>query len=128
MFALISHLALIPTAVSGLISHLPLAFVGPALARPFLGLMSFVAQVTVTPTNSGMPGGGLAQKILGWTDQVALWGSLASLLVGAAVWGISQHAGNGYQAGRGRNFAVAGAVGSLLAGLSPTIVNTLFKG
>ena len=66
--------------------------------------------------------------MLDWTLQIALWGSLASLLVGATVWGISQHAGNGYQAGRGRNFAAAGAVGALLAGLSPTIVNTLFAG
>ena len=75
-----------------------------------------------------MPGAELAKKVLGWTDMAALWGSLASILIGAAVWGISQHAGNGYAAGRGRTFAVAGAVGALVAGLAPTIVNTLFQG
>ena len=108
-----------------------LAFLGvlpPAVAGPVLAFMTFLGQVTVAPSSDGMPGGALAQKVLNWTDQVALWGSLASLLIGAAVWGVSQHAGNGYQAGRGRNFAVAGAVGALLAGLAPTIVNTLFAG
>lgn len=85
-----------------------------------------VAQVSVTPTSGGMPGGALAQKLLNWTSQVALWGSLTSLLVGAMVWGLSQHMGNGMHAGRGRTFAMAGAVGALLAGLAPTIINTLF--
>ena len=110
-----------------LADKLPPAMVGPllALAGAFGRLM---AQVDVKPSADGMPGGALAQKILGWTDQVALWGSLASLLIGSAVWGLSQHAGNGYQAGRGRTFAVAGAIGALLAGLAPTIVNTLFAG
>lgn len=109
-----------------------LAALPPALAQPVLAVFTVLgevfAQVTVTPDANGLPGGALAQKVLNWTDQIALWGSLASLLIGAAVWGVSQHAGNGYQAGRGRNFAVAGAVGALLAGLSPTIVNTLFAG
>jgi hypothetical protein len=99
-----------------------------AMATPVLALMGLIAQVSVTPDANGLPGGALAQKVLNWTSQIALWGSLASLLIGAAVWGVSQHAGNGYQAGRGRNFAVAGAVGALLAGLAPTIVNTLFAG
>ncbi len=99
-----------------------------AVARPVLGVLGFFAQVSANPDSNGMPGGGLAQKILNWTDQLALWGSLASLLIGALVWGVSQHAGNGYQAGRGRNFAAAGAIGALLAGLAPTIVNTLFAG
>jgi len=104
----------------------------PAVATPVVAVVSFfgraVAQVEVTPSKEGLPGGELFQKVLNWTDQIALWGSLASLLIGAAVWGVSQHAGNGYQAGRGRNFAAAGAVGALLAGLAPTIVNTLFAG
>ena len=107
------------------------AFLGalPAvLARPVLGVATFFGQVEVSPSADGLPGGGLFQKVLNWTSQIALWGSLASLLIGAAVWGISQHAGNGYQAGRGRNFAAAGGIGALLAGLAPTIVNTLFAG
>ncbi len=110
--------ALLVAVLTALIGVLMLA--APASA-------TIVAQVQVNPTSSGMPGANLATNLLNWVDQIALWGSLASLLIGAAVWGISQHAGNGYQAGRGRTFAIAGAVGALLAGLSPTIVNTLFN-
>ena len=98
------------------------------MATAVLAVVSVLAQVTVTPTSSGMPGGALLQTVLNWVGYLALAGSLASLLIGSAVWGISQHAGNGYQAGRGRNFAAAGAIGALLAGLAPTIVNTLFAG
>ena len=105
-----------------------LAALPAAVARPAFAVVGFFAQVTVNPDSNGLPGGPLAQKILNWTSQLALWGSLASLLIGAMVWGISQHAGNSYHAGKGRNFAAAGAVGALLAGLSPTIVNTLFAG
>ncbi len=108
--------------------HAVLDSLPPAVASPVLALVSLVAQVEANPSSAELPGGALFQKVLNWTMQIALWGSLASLLIGAAVWGISQHAGNGYQAGRGRNFAAAGAVGALLAGLSPTIVNTLFAG
>jgi hypothetical protein len=49
------------------------------------------------------------------------------LLVGAGIWGISQHFGNGYQAGKGKILAAAGAVGAVLTGLAPIVVNTLFN-
>jgi hypothetical protein len=55
-----------------------------------------LAQVSVSPSSSGMPGGALIQQLLGWLDQVALWGALA------------------------------GVVGACLAGLAPTVVNLLF--
>lgn len=100
----------------------------PALARAVLAVASVRAQVTVTPTSSGIPGGTLLQTVLNWLGYLALAGSLASLLLGGMVWGISQHAGNGYQAGRGRTYAAAGAAGALLTGLAATIVNTLYKG
>src|SRR4051812_36132995 len=83
--------------------------------------------VAVNPTTDGLPGAVLFEKLLNWLAQGALWGSLASLLVGAGIWGLSQHAGNSYAAGRGRNLALAGVVGALLAGLAPTIINTMFS-
>jgi hypothetical protein len=100
---------------------------------PLLRILVVFAQapppppVNVNPTTDGLPGAALFEKLLNWLSQGALWGSLASLLIGAGIWGLSQHAGNSYGAGRGRNLALAGVVGALLAGLSPTIVNTLFS-
>lgn len=86
-----------------------------------------VAQVTVNPTSAGMPGGELIARLLNWLAQLALWGSLASILVGAAVYGLSQHANNPYGATRGRTLALAGVVGAILTGLADTVVNLLYS-
>ncbi|MDY7106823.1 MAG: hypothetical protein S0880_37080 [Actinomycetota bacterium] len=56
---------------------------------------------------------------------LGLAGSLASLLIGGAVWGLSQVTGNSIQGGRGRVFALGGAAGAIVVGLAPTIVNEL---
>ncbi len=86
-----------------------------------------IAQVDVTPTSDGMPGAELAQQMLGWLSQVALWGSLASILAGAAVYGLAQNSGNFNGAYRGKQLAVAGAIGACLAGIAPTAINLLFQ-
>ena len=86
-----------------------------------------LAQVSVTPTSSEFPGGAMVQKMIDWAGQFALWGSLVSLLIGAGIWGVSQQFGNGYQAGKGKILAAAGAVGAVLTGLAAVIVNTLFN-
>jgi hypothetical protein len=86
-----------------------------------------LAQVSVNPTSAGMPGAELIGRLLNWLSQLALWGSLGSILVGAAVYGLSKEGGHGYNATRGRMLAAGGAVGAILAGLAPTIVNMLFR-
>ncbi len=91
------------------------------------GVAPVIGQVDVTPTTSGLPGGELAQKLLDWLAQVALWGCLAALLAGGLVWGLSARGGNSLQASTGKTFAIGGAVGALIAGLAPTIVNTFFN-
>ena len=84
-----------------------------------------LADISVTPTG-GMPGEALIKQMLGWLDMLALWGSLASILVGAAVYGISQNMGNYANGYRGKQLALAGVVGACLAGLAPTAVSALF--
>jgi hypothetical protein len=86
-----------------------------------------VAQVQVNPTSTDFPGGAMVQRLIDWAGQFGLWGSVASLLIGAGIWGVSQQFGNGFQAGKGKILAAAGAVGAVLTGLAPTIVNTLFN-
>ena len=86
-----------------------------------------LGQVTAYPTSSGMPGADLIQKLLNWLTQVALWGSLASILVGAAAWGLSQNMGAYANAYRGKQLALAGVAGACLAGVAPTAVNLLFR-
>lgn len=84
-------------------------------------------QVSVTPSSEGMPGAELISRMLSWLSQLALWGSLAAILAGAAIYGFSRESGYGYGGMRGRSLAAAGAVGAVLAGLAPTIVNLLFQ-
>ena len=93
-----------------------------------MGLLLIVpSQVVVNPSADGLPGAERFQQALNWTAQFALWGSLASVLVGAAVWGLSNHFGNGYAAGKGRVAVVGGAIGAFVAGLAPPIVNGLSR-
>jgi hypothetical protein len=83
--------------------------------------------VNVTPTASGMPGAELVQRLLNWLTQIALWGSLASILCGAAIYGLAQQTGN-YSGGYlGKRLALAGAVGACLTGVAPTAINMLFR-
>jgi hypothetical protein len=90
-------------------------------------MVSLLAEVSVSPTTAGMPGAALIQQMLNWLSQLALWGSLASILGGAAIYGIAQNSGNYGGAFRGKQLALAGAVGAILAGLAPTAVNLLFR-
>ncbi len=83
--------------------------------------------VSVSPTSAGLPGAGLIQQMLGWLSQLALWGSLASILAGAAVYGIAQNTGNYAGGYLGKRLALAGAIGACLAGIAPTAINLLFS-
>jgi hypothetical protein len=42
------------------------------------------------PTSGELPGAAMERKITDWLDQFRLWASVASLLVGAGAWDISQ--------------------------------------
>jgi hypothetical protein len=83
--------------------------------------------VHATPSSDGLPGAALLQRMLNWLDQVALWGSLASVLVGAAIYGLAQQSGNYAGGYRGKQLAFAGVIGACLAGVAPTAINLFFK-
>ncbi len=86
-----------------------------------------LAQVDANPTAAGMPGAELLQQMLDWLSQVALWGSLASILLGAALYGLSQQSGNYAGGFRGKQLALAGVIGACLAGVAPTAINLFFQ-
>ena len=91
-----------------------------------LRVVSLLAQVHVEPESDGMPGAELIQRLLNWAQMVALWGSLAALLVGAAMYGLGREGGSYGAASRGKTLALGGVVGAILAGLAPAAVNLLF--
>jgi hypothetical protein len=89
-------------------------------------VLGVIAQVTVSPTADGMPGAGLIQQLLNWGQMLALWGSLAAMLAGAAMYGISREGGSYSGAGKGKALALGGVVGAILAGVAPAAINMLF--
>lgn len=86
-----------------------------------------LAQVVVSPNSTGMPGAQLIQKLLNWSQMLALWGSLGALLIGAAMYGLAREGGSYGGASRGKTLAMGGIVGAILAGVAPTAVNMLFE-
>ena len=90
-------------------------------------LWNVVAQVSVSPESTGMPGAELIQRLLNWTQMVALWASLGAILVGAAMYGFSREGGSYQGAARGKAIVIGGLVGTILAGLAPAAVNQLFS-
>ena len=92
-----------------------------------MSLLYVLGQVHVDPDSTGMPGAELMQKLLNWSQMLALWGSLGALLVGAAMYGLARETSGYQQASKGKTLAMGGAVGAILAGLAPTVVNLLFE-
>ena len=90
-------------------------------------VLSLLAQVSVSPNASGMPGAALIQRLLDWCQMVALWGSLGALLAGAAMYGLARENGSYSGASRGKSLALGGLVGAIIAGVAPTAVNLLFR-
>ena len=89
-------------------------------------MLGVLADVTVSPDSTGMPGAELIQKLLNWAQMLALWGSLGALLAGAAMYGIAREGGSYSGASRGKTLAMGGVVGAIIAGLAPAAVNMLF--
>jgi len=90
-------------------------------------VVGLLAQVEVDPSTDGMPGADLIQKLLNWAQMLALWGSLAAILIGAAMYGLAREGGSYGGASRGKGLALGGVVGAILAGVAPTAVNMLFE-
>lgn len=83
--------------------------------------------VNASPTANGLPGASFLQRLIDWTAQIGLWGSLAAMLGGAAIFGLSQQSGNYLGAARGKHLVLGGAIGAAITGLAPSIVNLVFS-
>jgi hypothetical protein len=55
------------------------------------------ARLEGDPTADELPGAAMERKITDWLDQFRLWASVASLLVGAAAWDLSQQLADRYR-------------------------------
>lgn len=104
---------------------------GSVLAVATMALLpasaAFADPVNPTPSTDGMPGAVLWNQVLGWMMQWGLWLSLAAIVLGAGGWWVSASTGSYGGASKGKQFVLGGAVGALIIGLGPTMVNLLFN-
>jgi hypothetical protein len=84
------------------------------------------AQVSVTPTDAGMPGGALVGRLLAWLAQLCLYGGVAAMFIGGLAAALSHRSGYSAGGSRGREIILGGVAAAVLGGLGPTIVNTLY--
>jgi len=78
----------------------------------------------VSPSSAGLPGAGLFAQILSWGFWIGLGVCGLAIVYGAATWrGMNGNSGRGVE---GKMYVAAGAIGAMIIGLAPTIVNVLF--
>ena len=85
-----------------------------------------IAQVSVSPSGGGLPAAQFWQQLLDWLGWGALACSLASMLCGAAMWGLAHLNGNSIQQSRGKSLAMGGVIGALLTGMASGVINNLY--
>ena len=88
-----------------------------------LALVHLLADVTGSPDPNGLPGGSALQRLV---DGLMFWGllaALAGLVIGAAVWALSSHAGNYHHSAAGRKATLVCAAAALLIGAAPAIIS-----
>lgn len=91
-----------------------------------LSLLWLVAQVSVTPSADGMPGGVLIGRLLAWLAQLCLYGGVAAMFLGGLSAALSHRSGYAAGGSRGREVVLGGVAAAVLGGLGPTIVNVLY--
>lgn len=82
--------------------------------------------VSVAPTGTGAPGSAGMQTFLNWIGQYSLWMLLGALLLGGGIIGVGQLSGH-QGASRGRSAITGAGLGTMVVGVAPFLVNTLFK-
>ncbi|MGH9213033.1 MAG: hypothetical protein ACRD2C_20535 [Acidimicrobiales bacterium] len=81
----------------------------------------------MNPTGSGAPGRETIQDLLDWLGQYSLWACVAAMVAGGGLFAWARRTGGHGMAVTGTALAGGGAVGTILVGLAPEIVNTLYR-
>jgi len=85
------------------------------------------ASVDLHPTADGAPGSVAIQGLLDWLGQYALWACVAAVVAGGGLFAWARRTGGSSMAVTGTALAGGGAVGAILVGLAPEIVNALYS-
>jgi hypothetical protein len=86
-------------------------------------MTTFLANVTVNPDPTGLPGSNILQQIVNGADAWALAITLLGAFIGAAMWAVASHTNSHHYAARGRMAALVSAGAALVIGAGPGLVN-----
>ena len=87
----------------------------------------FLAGVSLNPSTSALPGSAALQQITNGIAAWALIGSLASLLLGAALWAVGSHTQNMHHSAQGRRAVLTSLGAAILIGAAPVLIDFFFK-
>lgn len=82
-----------------------------------------LAQVSITPNDTGLPGIAALRSIVGAVMSFGLVLSVLALLVSAVVWGFGAQSANPHLAGRGKVGVLAACGSAAICGAAVTLVN-----
>jgi Family of unknown function (DUF6112) len=85
-----------------------------------------LADVSLNPDTSALPGGGTLQQLTNGIGGWALILALVGLVVGAAVWALGAHSQNYQQSFVGRRAVLVSGAAALLIGAAPALINFFF--
>jgi hypothetical protein len=85
--------------------------------------VAVVAQVAITPNDTGLPGIASLRTIVGAMMTVGLVMSVFALLASAVMWGLGSNSSNPHLAGRGKVGVLVACGAAVLCGASVTLVN-----
>jgi hypothetical protein len=90
-------------------------------------MTALLAQVSMTPDTSQLPGGQVLQNL---TNGIAGWAivlALVALMVSAAVWALGSNSQNYQYTVVGKRGVVVAGLAALLIGAAPAIINFFFR-
>jgi hypothetical protein len=86
-----------------------------------------LADVSLNPSITDLPGGPVLQQLANGLGAWALIGSLIALVLGAVLWAVGSHTQNMHQSAAGRRAVVTSLAAAILIGAAPSLINFFFS-
>lgn len=90
-------------------------------------MTALLAQVSMNPDTSQLPGGQVLQNITNGIGGWAIVLALVALMVSAAVWALGSNSQNYQYTVVGKRGVVVAGLAALLIGAAPAIINFFFR-
>ncbi|MEE8600255.1 DUF6112 family protein [Euzebya tangerina] len=82
-----------------------------------------VAQISITPNETGLPGIASLRQIVGAAMTMGLVLSVLALIISAVVWGFGANSANPHLAGRGKLGVLVSCGAAVICGASVSLIN-----